>query len=62
MASPTVTWEIAQALGLCAVAACLILCVLAVRPRVSELFHAGLIEKTSTEVIEIIKTVRQEKG
>ena len=33
MASPTVTWEIAQALGLCAVAGCLILCVLAVRPR-----------------------------
>lgn len=27
------TWEIAQALGLCAVAACLVLCVLAVRPR-----------------------------
>ena len=26
-------WEIAQALGLCAVAACLVLCVLAVRPR-----------------------------
>lgn len=34
MASPTLTWEIAQALGLCAVAGCLILCVLAVRPRV----------------------------
>jgi predicted CXXCH cytochrome family protein len=33
VASPTATWEIAQALGLCAVAACLILCVLAVRPR-----------------------------
>ena len=33
MASPTVTWEIAQALGLCAVGACLILCLLAVRPR-----------------------------
>ena len=33
MASPTVPWEIAQALGLCAVGACLILCVLAVRPR-----------------------------
>jgi len=31
--SPTVTWEIAQALGLCSVAGCLILCVLAVRPR-----------------------------
>jgi len=30
---PAVTWEIAQALGLSAVAACLILCVLAVRPR-----------------------------
>jgi predicted CXXCH cytochrome family protein len=29
----TTAWEIAQALGLCAVAACLILCVLAVRPR-----------------------------
>jgi predicted CXXCH cytochrome family protein len=27
------TWEIAQALGLCAVAACLALCVLSVRPR-----------------------------
>jgi predicted CXXCH cytochrome family protein len=27
------TWEIAQALGLCAVAACLVLCLLAVRPR-----------------------------
>ncbi|HLY53491.1 MAG TPA: cytochrome c3 family protein [Steroidobacteraceae bacterium] len=27
------TWELAQILGLCAVAACLILCVLAVRPR-----------------------------
>jgi predicted CXXCH cytochrome family protein len=33
VASPTVTWEIAQALGLAAVAGCLILCVLAVRPR-----------------------------
>ena len=33
MASPGLAWEIAQALGLCAVAACLILCVLAVRPR-----------------------------
>ena len=33
MASPTPTWEIAQALGLCAVAGCLILCVLSVRPR-----------------------------
>lgn len=33
MASVTTAWEIAQALGLCAVAACLILCVLAVRPR-----------------------------
>jgi predicted CXXCH cytochrome family protein len=31
--APTVTWEIAQALGLCAVAGCLILCALAVRPR-----------------------------
>ena len=29
----TTAWEIAQALGLCAVAGCLILCVLAVRPR-----------------------------
>jgi len=28
-----VAWEIAQALGLCAVATCLVLCVLAVRPR-----------------------------
>jgi heme/copper-type cytochrome/quinol oxidase subunit 2 len=28
-----VTWEIAQVLGICAVAACLILCMLAVRPR-----------------------------
>jgi predicted CXXCH cytochrome family protein len=34
VASLTTTWEIAQALGLCAVAGCLILCVLAVRPRV----------------------------
>ena len=33
MASPTLAWEIAQASGLCAVAGCLILCVLAVRPR-----------------------------
>jgi predicted CXXCH cytochrome family protein len=33
VASPTLAWEIAQALGLCAVAGCLILCVLAVRPR-----------------------------
>jgi predicted CXXCH cytochrome family protein len=33
VASLTTAWEIAQALGLCAVAACLILCVLAVRPR-----------------------------
>ncbi len=33
MSSPAVAWEIAQALGLCAVAACLSLCVLAVRPR-----------------------------
>ena len=33
MASVTTAWEIAQALGLCAVAACLILCVVAVRPR-----------------------------
>jgi predicted CXXCH cytochrome family protein len=31
--SPTTAWEIAQALGLCAVAVCLVLCVLAVRPR-----------------------------
>jgi predicted CXXCH cytochrome family protein len=29
----SIAWEIAQALGLCAVAGCLILCVLAVRPR-----------------------------
>ena len=29
----TTAWEVAQALGLCAVAGCLILCVLAVRPR-----------------------------
>jgi Class III cytochrome C family len=33
VASITTAWEIAQALGLCAVAGCLILCVLAVRPR-----------------------------
>ncbi|GAC1660635.1 MAG: hypothetical protein PVS2B1_17930 [Candidatus Dormibacteraceae bacterium] len=33
MASSAVTWELAQALGLCAVAGCLILCILAVRPR-----------------------------
>ena len=33
MASPTLAWEIAQALGLCAVAGSLSLCVLAVRPR-----------------------------
>jgi predicted CXXCH cytochrome family protein len=33
VASFTTAWEIAQALGLCAVAGCLILCVLAVRPR-----------------------------
>ena len=33
MAPLTTAWEIAQALGLCAVAGCLILCVLAVRPR-----------------------------
>ena len=33
MAALTTAWEIAQALGLCAVAACLALCVLAVRPR-----------------------------
>ncbi len=33
MASPTTAWEIAQALGLFGVAACLILCVLAIRPR-----------------------------
>jgi predicted CXXCH cytochrome family protein len=33
VASLTTAWEIAQALGLCAVAGCLILCVLAVRPR-----------------------------
>ena len=33
MTSPTATWEIAQAFGLCAVAGCLILCVLSVRPR-----------------------------
>jgi predicted CXXCH cytochrome family protein len=33
VASLTTAWEIAQALGLCAVAACLILCMLAVRPR-----------------------------
>lgn len=31
---PTTAWEIAQILGLCAVAGCLSLCVLAVRPRV----------------------------
>ena len=29
----TAAWEIAQALGLCAVAGCLILCLLSVRPR-----------------------------
>jgi len=34
VASPTLAWETAQALGLCAVAGCLVLCVLAVRPRV----------------------------
>ena len=33
VASLTTAWEIAQALGLCAVAGCLILCMLAVRPR-----------------------------
>ena len=33
MASVSTAWEIAQALGLCAVAGCLILCVLAIRPR-----------------------------
>ena len=33
MASLTTAWEIAQATGFCAVAACLVLCVLAVRPR-----------------------------
>jgi len=33
VASVSTAWEIAQALGLCAVAGCLILCVLAVRPR-----------------------------
>ena len=33
MAPLATAWEIAQALGLCAVASCLILCVLAVRPR-----------------------------
>ena len=33
MASLSTTWEIAQVLGLCAVASCLILCILAVRPR-----------------------------
>ena len=33
MASLTTAWEIAQTLGLCAVAGCLILCILAVRPR-----------------------------
>jgi predicted CXXCH cytochrome family protein len=43
VASPTVTWEIAQALGLAAVAGCLILCVLAVRPRsgASSAFRLG---------------------
>jgi predicted CXXCH cytochrome family protein len=34
VASLTTAWEVAQALGLCAVAASLVLCVLAVRPRV----------------------------
>jgi len=33
VASLSTTWEIAQVLGLCAVASCLILCILAVRPR-----------------------------
>jgi predicted CXXCH cytochrome family protein len=33
VASVTTAWEFAQALGLCAVAGCLTLCVLAVRPR-----------------------------
>jgi predicted CXXCH cytochrome family protein len=33
VASVSTAWEIAQALGLCAVAGCLILCVLAIRPR-----------------------------
>jgi Class III cytochrome C family len=34
VASPTLAWEVAQTLGLCAVAGSLSLCVLAVRPRV----------------------------
>ena len=33
MVSPTTAWEVAQGLGLCAIAGCLILCVLAIRPR-----------------------------
>jgi predicted CXXCH cytochrome family protein len=33
VASVTTAWEFAQALGLCAVAGCLVLCILAVRPR-----------------------------
>jgi predicted CXXCH cytochrome family protein len=33
VAPVSTTWEIAQCLGLCAVAGCLVLCVLAVRPR-----------------------------
>ncbi|HYM44290.1 MAG TPA: cytochrome c3 family protein [Steroidobacteraceae bacterium] len=48
MASPTVTWEIGQALGLCAVAACLILCVLAVRPRAGA---AGALRLRTHELI-----------
>lgn len=48
MASPTVAWEIAQVLGLCAVAAGLILCVLAVRPRAGA---AGAFQVRSHELL-----------
>ena len=48
MASPSVAWEIAQALGLCAVAACLSLCVLALRPRAGA---AGAFQLRSHELL-----------
>jgi hypothetical protein len=48
VASPAVAWEIAQALGLCSVAACLILCALAVRPRAGA---AGALRVRSHELL-----------
>lgn len=48
MATPSTLWEVAQGLGLCAVGGCLILCVLAVRPRADA---AGALRLQSHELL-----------